>query len=131
MAGVLLAQRQAWALGLKTVGLGLSPVTFWWVIGAILGGYAVQRLMEGISIAWLGLEIHIWRKADTLFRQVTARRNPNLILLTFGAMTGRPDWGLLAVAWWTVICLAAHGIQLLQALAARRAGPLSSWMTKG
>ncbi|MFT3987619.1 CDP-alcohol phosphatidyltransferase family protein [Aestuariivirga sp.] len=120
----------AWALGLKTVGLALSPVTFWWVILAILGGYVVQRLMEGVSIAWLGLEIHIWRKVDTLFRQVTARRNPNLILLTCGAIIGRPDWGLLAVAIWTVVCLVLHGIQLMQALAARRAGPLSSWMTK-
>jgi len=121
----------AWALGLKTVGLALSPVTFWWVILAILGGYVVQRLMEGISIAWLGLEIHIWRKVDTLFRQVTARRNPNLILLTCGAIIGRPDWGLIAVAVWTVACLVLHGLQLIQALAARRAGPLSSWMTKG
>ena len=38
--------------------------------------------MEGIAIKWLGLEIHIWRRIDTLFRQITARRNPNLVILT-------------------------------------------------
>ena len=68
-------------------------VTFWWVIAAILGGYVVQRIMEGIAIKWLGLEIHIWRPIDTLFRQITARRNPNLILLTVSALLwASPIW---------------------------------------
>lgn len=119
----------AWGLGLGAAGLALPPVTFWWVIAAILGGYAVQRLFEGISIKWLGLEIHIWRKVDTLFRQVTARRNPNLILLSLSLLIGRPDWGLIAVAIWTVACLVLHALQLAQALAARKRGPLTSWMT--
>lgn len=121
----------AWALGLGASGLALSPATFWWVITAILGGYVVQRVMEGIAIAWLGLEIHIWREVDTLFRQVTARRNPNLILLTLSVLIGQPDWGLIAVAAWTVICLILHGLQLAQAASARRQGPLTSWMTVG
>jgi hypothetical protein len=67
---------------------------------------------------------------DTLFRQVTARRNPNLVLLTASLLIGRPDWGLIAVAIWTVLCLVLHGLQLMQALAAkRRLGQLTSWMT--
>ena len=89
----------------------------------------VSVTIEGIAIKWLGLEIHIWRPVDTLFRQVTARRNPNLALLTLSTLIGRPDWGLMAVAIWTVLCLVLHGLQLLQALAARRTGPLTSWMT--
>lgn len=121
----------AWGLGLAKAGFDWSPVTFWWVIVAILGGYLAQRLMEGIAIKWLGLEIHIWRKPDTLFRQVTARRNPNLILLTIGVLFGRPDLGLIWVAAWTLLCLALHGLQLMQALSARRKGPLTSWMTQG
>ncbi|MBC8038716.1 MAG: CDP-alcohol phosphatidyltransferase family protein, partial [Rhizobiales bacterium] len=121
----------AWGLGLDAAGLGWSTTTFWLVIAAILGGYLAQRIMEGIAIKWLGLEIHIWRKLDTLFRQVTARRNPNLILLTLGVLIGRPDWGLMAVAIWTLACLALHGVQLMQALSARRGGPLTSWMMQG
>ena len=121
----------AWALGLVFVGKGLSTEMFWWTLAIILGGYVLQRVMEGISIKWLGLEIHIWRKIDTLFRQITARRNPNLILLTIALLAGKPDWGLLTVAAWTGICLALHGFQLMQALAAKsKSGPLESWMTK-
>jgi hypothetical protein len=86
--------------------------------------------MEGVAIKWLGLEIHIWREIDTFFRQITARRNPNLLILTLFTLAGRPDWGLMAVAWWTVICLILHGLQLGQALLARRQGPLESWMAK-
>jgi hypothetical protein len=86
--------------------------------------------MEGIAIKWLGLEIHIWRPLDTLFRQITARRNPNLVILTAFTLAGRPDWGLIAVAWWTVICLVLHGFQLIQAFAAKRDGALESWMSR-
>jgi phosphatidylglycerophosphate synthase len=120
----------AWGLGLAKTGHALDDQAFWIVIAAILGGYVLQRVMEGIAIKWLGLEIHIWRKIDTLFRQITARRNPNLVILTAFTLAGRPDWGLLAVAWWTVICLVLHGLQLGQALMAKRSAPLESWMAK-
>jgi phosphatidylglycerophosphate synthase len=120
----------AWGLGLGHTAYALDNRTFWIVIAAILGGYILQRVMEGIAIKWLGLEIHIWRKIDTFFRQITARRNPNLVILTAFALLGRPDWGLIAVAWWTVICLVLHGLQLVHALIARRSAPLESWMAK-
>jgi hypothetical protein len=119
----------AWGLGLPAVGLGLPLDVLWIVLGVILVGYVLQRLMEGIAIKWLGLEIHIWRRIDTLFRQVTARRNPNLALLTIAALAGRPDLGLIAVAAWTGLCLLLHLVQLLHAfLEKRRSGPLASWM---
>ena len=121
----------AWAIGLGTWGVNWSTALLWWVLGAILGGYVVQRLMEGASIKWLGLEIHIWRKIDTLFRQITARRNPNLLILSIATLFAKPDWGLIAVAVWTIVCLVAHGFQLLQAFSARKTeNPLVSWMTK-
>jgi phosphatidylglycerophosphate synthase len=118
----------AWAIGLARAGFIWPADLFWWVIGAILGGYVLQRIMEGIAIKWLGLEIHIWRPIDTLFRQVTARRNPNLLILTVLTIFGRPDLALIAVALWTVICLILHAIQLAQALLAQRRGRLVSWM---
>jgi phosphatidylglycerophosphate synthase len=121
----------AWAIGLGAWGFAWSPPQFWWVVGIILGGYVLQRLMEGAAIKWLGIEIHIWRRIDTLFRQVTARRNPNLILLTLFTLAGRPDWGLLAVATWTALCLVLHGIQLVQAFMAKpKDAPLQSWMSR-
>jgi phosphatidylglycerophosphate synthase len=121
----------AWAWGLIFWGITWSNQLFWWTIAVILGGYILQRLIEGAAIKWLGLEIHIWRKIDTFFRQITARRNPNLILLTLATLIGRPDWGLLAVAAWTGICLVLHAVQLLQAFQAKKSGgALQSWMTK-
>jgi phosphatidylglycerophosphate synthase len=121
----------AWAYGLINWGIAWSNQLCWGTLIVILGGYVLQRLMEGAAIKWLGLEIHIWREIDTFFRQITARRNPNLILLTLATLIGRPDWGLLAVAAWTGICLVLHGIQLAQAFAERKTnGPLVSWMTK-
>jgi phosphatidylglycerophosphate synthase len=121
----------AWALGLTAWGITWTPTMFNWTMLVIFGGYIVQRLMEGVAIKWLGLEIHIWRKIDTFFRQITARRNPNLILLTLSVLIGKPDWGLLAVAAWTAICLVLHGVQLVQGLLAKpKDAPLESWMTK-
>ncbi len=121
----------AWGLGLGAWGIRWSAGFFWWVIGIIIAGYVLQRAVEGIAIKWLGLEIHVWRKVDTLFRQVTARRNPNLILLTLCMIIQRPDWGLIAVSAWTGICFVLHVIQLAQASVARgKTGALSSWMAK-
>lgn len=119
----------AWGVGLALSDTPISPQTLWWCLGLIFAGYIIQRLMEGVSIKYFQMEIHIWRPVDTFFRQITARRNPNMILMTFAAAFHRPDIGLIAIAAWTVICLVLHGLQLLQAyFAYRRQGKLSSWL---
>jgi phosphatidylglycerophosphate synthase len=121
----------AWALGLSTMGVVWTSAAFWSVIAIILGGYVLQRAIEGVAIKWLGMEIHIWRPIDTHFREITARRNPNLILLTLSLLVNRPDLGLIAVAGWTGICLILHAVQLAQAFSAKaRRGKLSSWMSE-
>jgi phosphatidylglycerophosphate synthase len=119
----------AWALGLSPAGFQWSAGYLGWVLGIIFGGYLLQRLMEGVALKWLGMEIHIWRPIDTRFREITARRNTNLIILTVSVIFGRPDIGLLGVAAWISICLLLHGVQLAQALIYKgRSGPLVSWM---
>ncbi len=119
----------AWAVGLMSQGGGLADEWIWWSFAAIMAGYVVQRLMEGTAIKFLGLEIHIWRPIDYAFRHITARRNPNLVLLTAGALAGQPGWAFVAVAVWTVVCLVLHAIQLAQAFVARhRRGLLVSWL---
>lgn len=120
----------AWGAGLVIAGTPLAENTLYWLFAIIIGGYVLQRVIEGLAIATLGIEIHIWRPIDTLFRQFTARRNPNLALLTLSILIGRPDYGLIAVAAWTAICLVLHGLQLAQAwVAKRKLGTLSSWLT--
>ena len=113
-------------------GVGLSDVTLTPEIAAlvavIIAGYVIGRLQEGFFIWRFGLEIHIWRPIDTWFRLITARRNPNLILLMAFAVVGRPDIGLWAVAIWTVVSLGFHFMRIAQAAAATRRGPIASWL---
>ncbi|HEX8238913.1 MAG TPA: CDP-alcohol phosphatidyltransferase family protein [Allosphingosinicella sp.] len=119
----------AWGAGLHAYGRPLEPHVFWWTLAVIVGGYVVQRLIEGAFIVRFGMHIHVWRRFDSRFRLITARRNPNMVILLASLIAGRPDWGLVAVAAWTLISLGVHMIQLLQAMAARAAGrPVVSWL---
>lgn len=116
----------AWIVGLPAAGLPLQdPAT---VLAVIVIGYVVQRLEEGAFIAWFGMDMHTWRRFDSRFRLITARRNPNLILLTCSALAGRPDIGIVAVALWTVLSLLVHTVRIVQAAMQRRQGPLRSWL---
>lgn len=119
-----------WATGLTAWGLGLDSLTFWLVQAAIQGGYAAQRLIEGVFMRQNGMmHIHVWRKFDSRFRLVTARRNPNMLILFISLLFGRPDLGIIAVAIWTVISLVVHFVRLLQAWQHRAGGePITSWL---
>lgn len=120
-----------WATGLAYWGLGLDSQTFWLVQGAIQGGYLVQRLIEGVFMRRNGMmHIHVWRRFDSQFRLITARRNPNMVILFVSLLFGRPDIGIIAVAIWTVISLAVHTVQLVQAEIARakKGSQLTSWL---
>jgi phosphatidylglycerophosphate synthase len=120
----------AWGVGLHPYGRPLSNELFWWTLAAIVGGYVVQRLIEGAFIARFGMHIHVWRPFDSRFRLITARRNPNMVILLAFLIGGRPDLGLVAVAVWTIVSLVVHGAQLVQAMAARARGrPVVSWLS--
>ena len=118
----------AWATGCAAYGRPLSDETFWAVMAAMLVGYVAQRLIEGAFIVRFGMHIHVWERFDSKFRLVTARRNPNMVILLVGLVIGRPDWGIVGVAIWTVISLVVHLVRLGQAMLARRRGPLTSWL---
>lgn len=119
----------AWGVGLHAWGRPLAQDVFWWTLAVIVGGYVVQRLIEGAFIARFGMHIHVWRRFDSQFRLITARRNPNMVILLAALIAGRPDWGLVALAAWTLISLVVHMVQLVQATAARAAGrPVVSWL---
>ena len=117
----------AWIAGLGAAGMPLAHPT---AVGAVIfGGYVLQRLQEGVFLRLHGMHIHVWRPFDSLFRQVIARRNPNLVLLTIATLFGRPDLGILAVAAWTAFgCVEQVMVTIQAALARRRRGPLRSWL---
>ena len=118
-----------WGVGLSAWGLALPTQTFALVMAAVIAGYVLQRLIEGMFIRDFGMDIHVWGRFDSWFRLITARRNPNMVILFFALLAGRPDIGLIALAWWTILSLIVHTMRLMQAYAAKRAGrPIVSWM---
>lgn len=121
-----------WATGLVTWGLAYDEATFWWVQGVIQIGYWVQRLIEGVFMRQNGMmHIHVWRRFDSQFRLITARRNPNMLILFVGTLFGRPDIGLIAVACWTAISCLVHTVRLVQAWIVRgRGGTITSWLSE-
>lgn len=120
----------AWGVGLAAYGRPLTNTTFAWVMIVIMAGYVVQRLIEGAFIKWFGgIHIHVWQKIDSDFRLITARRNPNMVILFFATLVGRPDTGLVLVAWWTGLSCLFHLVRLAQAAAASARGvPVRSWL---
>jgi len=107
----------AWAAGLPTGAVWLGPA-----VAVTVGGYVVGRLIEGIFLLAFKMEIHCWQPIDSCFRTITARRNPNLILLMAGTLAGQPDIGLVLVAVWTACSIGFHTVRLAQAFAQRWRG---------
>lgn len=117
----------AWYVGVGAVGLTMPYGQL--ALAVIVGGYVLQRVEEGIFLALFKVEMHAWRPFDSFFRLITARRNPNLIMLTLAVLVGRPDIGFLAVAIWTAICLIVHAVQILQGLMTPK-GAVVSWLSR-
>jgi phosphatidylglycerophosphate synthase len=114
----------AWGVG---IGAASSPAVL-----IVVAGYFIGRLLEGVFLASFKMETHSWRPIDTLFRTITARRNPNLIFLSVGTVAGRPDLGMAIVAVWTVASLSFHAVRLLQAWLVRwQGGVVEPWDQPG
>lgn len=117
----------AWVAGLS----GSVSIDVIWAdptTSIIIGGYIIGRLLEGLFMLAFHMEIHSWRPVDSFFRTITARRNPNLILLTLGTFASRPDLGFWLVAIWTVCSLVFHTVRFGQAFVQRWYGqPIQTW----
>jgi phosphatidylglycerophosphate synthase len=119
----------AWAEGLHRYGTPIEPVLSTMLLAAIIFGYIAQRIIEAIFVRRFGMHIHVWSKLDSKFRLVTARRNPNMVILVVSLIFRRPDIGLELVALWTLVSLIFHAVRLAQANALRDRGrPVVSWL---
>jgi hypothetical protein len=99
------------------------------LLAAIVGGYVAQRLIEGVFMRRFGMHIHVWQEVDSQFRLITARRNPNMVLLVGALLFGRPDVGIELVALWTIVSLIFHAVRLAQATVKSEQGePIVSWL---
>ena len=118
----------AWIVGLPAAGLPIPYPEL--MITIVFVGYIAQRIEEGVFVRLFGMHMHVWRPFDSFFRLITARRNPNLIILTAFTLIGRPDIGMIVVVAWIVICLFVHLAQIVQALMATGRGPVTSWLAE-
>jgi phosphatidylglycerophosphate synthase len=117
----------AWWVGCQQLGLRPPhPAFAAWVI---IVGYVIQRIVEGIFMRRFGFHVHSWRPFDSWFRMITARRNPNLLILTPAWAIGWPEMGFYLVAWWTAISLGVHAVQFAQAFVTPRARVVS-WLSR-
>lgn len=120
----------AWAHGLAAYGTPMEPVLTTMVLWTIIGGYLLQRVIEGIFLVrYEGMHIHVWERIDSRFRLITARRNPNMVILVGALLFRRPDVGLALVALWTLISLIFHAVRLAQAREREARGiPITTWL---
>jgi hypothetical protein len=52
-----------------------------------------------------------------------------MVILVAALLAGRPDSGLVLVAWWTIISLIFHAVRYAQASEqAARGKPIASWL---
>lgn len=121
----------AWGFGLVHYGTALQDDILNSIIITMFASYIVGRLFEGYFIRRFGIHIHVWRKPDSFFRLICARRNPNMIILTLSMIAMRPDIGLITITIWHCITLVVHSIQIVQAEISKSKGyAISSWLTQ-
>ena len=119
----------AWVHGLGAAGHQLEEVYKGSLLAVIVGTYVLGRIIEGWFKKRFGMHIHVWRPVDSRFRLVTARRNPNMLILFFALLLGRPDVGIELVALWSVVSLIFHAVRLAQAeTRSERGGTIVSWL---
>ena len=116
----------AWWYGLPDPGGDWAFALLW----IVLGGHIAGKLVEQAFISTFGLKIHVWRPLDSWFRLFTARRNPNLAILSLFALFSAPLAGYAAMALWIWLSLLFHAGRYFVALSDRRSGEaIKSWLT--
>ena len=109
-----------------SMGLSLDQMS-WSIIIAYISGRLVEVFFQLLG----SCGVFTWRPIDAWFRLVTARRNPMMIILTLSVLAGRPDWGFIAVTFWTVLTTIILNMRLAYGMLIRfRHGPLSSWLSE-
>ena len=119
----------AWLHGLGAAGHQLEEVYKGGILLVIVGTYVIGRVIEGLFMWRFGMHIHVWKAVDSRFRLITARRNPNMVILVGSLLLARPDIGIQLVALWSVLSLIFHAVRLAQAEGqAARGRPITSWL---
>ncbi|QUN70791.1 CDP-alcohol phosphatidyltransferase family protein [Pseudomonas sp. BYT-1] len=119
----------AWGVGLAASWNHAMPLdALYWVIFL---GYLGGRLCEGAFKLAAPFSLFLWRPFDSVNRLVTARRNPNLLLLSLAWIAQANDIGLQLVALWTLISTLVLAVRVIWAISLRKRGAeLQPWLTQ-
>ncbi len=119
----------AWGLGLGATWPADPPL--WNVLWVIIGGYVAGRACEGAFKIAAPFSMFIWRPFDSVNRLITARRNPNLVILTLAWIAGHAATGLVLVAAWTVVSKVVLLVRALWAIALSKSGQdVQPWLSR-
>ncbi len=118
----------AWGVGLASTATPIFALGFLMTLMFI--GYVGGRLCEGAFNYWLAtFDLFIWHKMDSFNRLITARRNPNLLILTYGWLTDQPAFALILVVVWHLFSTGFLCWRLLLAWRIKQSGgTLTSWL---
>ena len=104
-----LAHPPLWYVGwMHGVQLGermLEPVYAALLTTTIIAAFVMIRSIEYFFERRHGFPMSLWRRFDSRFRLVAARRNVNILILTASLLLMRPEWGIQWVAFWSIVTL--------------------------
>lgn len=119
----------AWGMGYEATWDSDIPLNA--VLWAIFLGYVAGRLCEGAFKFAAPFSMFLWRPFDSLNRLVTARRNPNLLILTCLWAVDAHDTGLIWVAVWTCVSTLVLGVRTVSAIILKHQGhPPQPWLSR-
>lgn len=106
----------AWEHGLTAFGRPLEPVYAVMALGSAIGSFGAQQIIEAtFRRRFAGLAMRRWKRIDSRVGLVTEGCGPSLAILAGSLVAGRPDSGLVLVAWWAIISLFYHAVRFAQA----------------
>lgn len=119
-----------------SVALGIAATTtsdgrydLWTMALIALASYVLGRFAELWFRKYFGFNQYMWKPFDSAFRSVIARRNVNLVILTFGWLIGMMYGSYVIFCGWGVLSTFIQIIRCLQAYAQSKQGTtVTNWM---
>ena len=106
------------------LGSPASGGTIWAACAVILASYLVARAIEVSFHLVFGFNAFLFRRFDTRFRLIVARRNILLLIMTVGGLVGEWAGAFVLCAAWSLISTLVQAVRIGQAWLESRKHPL-------
>ena len=118
-----------WMNGVEAGERALEPVYAGLLLATIIAAFFMLHAMEAFLERRYGFPLSLWRRFDSRFRLISARRNVNILILGISLVLMRPEWGIQWVAFWSLTTVIVYAARLATAKnrALRREWP-TTWL---